>query len=49
MFVKLKDLLQKSDYNVTDDEVENAFQTAGYTPIKNSHNTDPKQTTEETS
>ena len=36
MFVKLKYLLHKSDYNVTDEEVEKAFQNLGYAPITNS-------------
>ena len=47
MFVKLKDLLHKSDYNVTDEEVEKAFQNLGYTPITNSQKVPSKQTTGE--
>lgn len=45
MFVKLKDLLHKSDYNVTDGEVKKAFQNLGYAPITKSHNTHIKNGT----
>jgi hypothetical protein len=33
MFLKLKDLLSKKDYKVTDKEVEKAFLELGYQPI----------------
>ena len=45
MFVKLKDLLDKNDYNATDEEVEKAFQNAGYAPITKSQNTHIKNGT----
>lgn len=34
MFLKLKDLLYKKDYKVTDQEVEKAFLELGYQPVK---------------
>lgn len=35
MFLKLKDLLSKKDYKVTDKEVEKAFFELGYKPAHN--------------
>lgn len=45
MFLKLNDILDKSDYNVTDEEVKKAFQNLGYAPITKSHNTHIKNGT----
>lgn len=45
MFLKLNDILDKNDYNVTDAEVEQAFQNLGYAPITKSHDTHIKNGT----
>lgn len=38
MFLKLKDILRKEDYKVTDKEVEKAFLETGYHPEQKKHN-----------